>query len=85
MIFEIKKYGLTFYNLRCQYCGTDKFVWKFWLQLCLLIFGELRCQCDYCMKFSRYILNSHVVHDADKQEHIMNKDIEDHKRRTWVK
>ena len=85
IIFETKKYGLTFYNLRCQYCKTDHFVLKFWLQLHLLIFGELRYQCDYCMRQSRYRWIGHIVHDADKPEHEHNKEIEDHKKRTWIR
>ena len=75
------------YNLRCQYCGHDHKVNKTLLYLKLVLLGEVRSQCKACMRQSRHILVSHIVHDADKHEREFNHSIDEHKRsnRVWVK
>ena len=75
------------YNLRCQYCGTDHQVNKTLLYLKLVLLGEVRSQCKACMRQSRHILVSHVVHDADTDERMFNHSIEEHKKenKVWVK
>lgn len=71
------------YNLRCQYCGTNYFVNRLWLYLKLLFFGEVRHQCSNCMRQSRYIMVSHIVHDNDNKEKVFNRAIDEHKRKYW--
>ena len=75
------------YNLRCQYCGTDYYVNWYLLYLRLIILGEVKHQCQSCMRQSRYILISHIVHDADNNEKRFNHEIDEHKRKCkiWVK
>ena len=75
------------YNLRCQYCGTDHYTNKTILYLRLILFGEVKHQCTHCMRLSRYILVSHIVHDADKHEKQFNHSIDEHKRenKVWMK
>ena len=75
------------YNLRCQYCGNDHQVNKTWLYLKLVLLGEVHHQCKQCMRSSRYILVSHIVHDADNNEKQFNKAIKEHKEsnKVWVK
>ena len=73
------------YNLRCQYCGTDYYVNWYWLCIKLIIFGEVRHQCEYCLRQRRHILVGHIVHDADIDEKVYNHEIKEHKRIHWIR
>ena len=69
------------YNLRCNYCGLDHFVTWWWLVVRLVTLGSVRSQCKRCSRQSRYVLVSHVVHDADNTERGFNKEVERTQRR----
>lgn len=72
------------YNLRCNYCGHDHYVWDWWLRFKLITFGEVRRQCPECSQLTRYRLIGHIAHDGDKKEKEYNKEVNS-KKPVWVK